>query len=80
MEKIKMIKIILAVLYAVYKTVSNIDWIFSTSQGIHAMLLKWLYPFLCVDPTLVVSVSLLFGAVFICVLLWNVLFNVIMAS
>lgn len=80
MSKIKIIQITLAIIVAVVKTVKNLDWIITTSNGIHAAALKWIYPFVCVDPSLIMlSATLLFGAVFICVLIWNVTFDLIMA-
>jgi len=80
MSRLTILKITLAIIYAVVKTIKNLDWIIATSNGLHAMVLKWFYPFVCVDPSLIAfSAVLLFGVVFICVLIWNVTFDLIMA-
>lgn len=79
MSKVKIIRNILIVIYAVVKTVREMDWIVLTAKGLQATVVQWLYPFICVDPTLFLSVHFVVGVLFICVLIWNLVKDLIMS-
>lgn len=78
MSKLKIIRNIFIVIYAVIKTVRELDWIVLTAHSVKTSILTWLYPFICVDSTLFISVHFVVGVVFICVLIWNLFKDLIM--